>query len=116
MNVLTGTCIIGQSENLKKRFSAYSTRAQKDLSTEDRINKNFHAAAEEEQLKGFSFNTVFQKFIVYTWVDDQKNVISVKDSLNCQNQMNYLEQRLILAFYACNLCYNLKDVPACFLE
>lgn len=46
---------------------------------------------------------------MYTWVDEKKKYLDIKNSPSLQNEMNYLEHRLIFAFFECGLCYNLND-------
>jgi hypothetical protein len=116
MNVQTGECIIGQTVNLKKRFNQYTSRGKAMLSEKIGINKNFFLAVQKELKKGFDYSQFIQRFVVYTWVDENKKPLDVQNSLSLQNEMNYLEHRLILAFYECNLCYNIQDVSLKFAK
>jgi predicted GIY-YIG superfamily endonuclease len=109
-NVEDGMCITGQTTDLKKRFNQYSSRGQKEYSASNKINKNFHAAVQKLVSKGLACRHGFQFFVVYTWVDKAKKALNIDGSLNLRNQMNYLEHRLIIAFYECGLSYNLNDV------
>lgn len=116
MNVQTGECIIGQTRNFRKRFNQYTSRGKAILSDKIRINKNFFLAVQKELKKGFEYSQFIQRFVVYSWVDNNKKALDVRNSLSLQNEMSYLEHRLILAFHACNLCYNIQDVSVKFAE
>ena len=109
-NLINGKCIIGQTVNLKKRFNQYISRSQKEFQEKSGINKKFFLEVQEAMDKGLAYNQVFQRFVVYTWVDENKNPLNVQNSLELKNEMNYLEHRLILAFFESELAYNIKDV------
>lgn len=102
-------CVVGQTTNLRKRFNQYATRSRKNATATDRINNRLSAAAREAFVKGFGFSQVFQRYVVFTWVDEKGKPINVTESFNLRNQMSYLEHRLILAFFECGLCYNIND-------
>lgn len=105
-----GMCIIGQTKDLKKRFNQYTSRSKHNfLSTTNKINKNFYQAV-QQSLKNFDYSQVFQRYVVYTWVDENGKALHIDKSLELQNEMSYLEHRLILAFFECGLAYNFQDV------
>nr|BAA28590.1 unnamed protein product [Pleodorina californica] len=109
-HVEDGMCIVGQTKNLKRRFNQYTSRGT-TVSPEgmNRINKNFYAAVQQAINKGLAYSQVFQRYVVYTWVDQDKKPLDIHNSLVLRNEISYLEHRLILAFFECGLCYNLND-------
>lgn len=109
MNIQTGNCIIGQTVNLKKRFNQYTSRGKGNVE-QKLINKNFFLAVQKELQNGVDYCQVFQRFVVYTWVDEKKQPLDVQNSIQLKNEMRFLEHRLLLAFFECGLCYNLEDV------
>nr|YP_009184712.1 putative GIY YIG homing endonuclease [Oogamochlamys gigantea]ALO62833.1 putative GIY YIG homing endonuclease [Oogamochlamys gigantea] len=115
-HIENGMCIVGQTKDLKKRFNQYTSRS-KGASTEiNKINKNFYVAVQEAINNEYSYSQVFQRFVVYTWVDENKKPLDMDSSLVLKNEMNYLEHRLILAFFECGLCYNFNDVSPQFID
>jgi hypothetical protein len=115
MNIQTGNCIIGQTTNLRKRFNQYTSRGKGNVE-QKLINKNFFLAVQKELEKGIDYSQVFQRFVVYTWVDEKKQPLDVRNSLQLKNEMRFLEHRLLLAFFSCGLCYNLEDVSPLLTE
>lgn len=115
MNIQDKKCIIGQTKNLRKRFNQYTSRG-KGVSEQTLINKNFFLAVQKELLKGLDYCQVFQCFVVYTWVDENKQPLDVQNSLQFLNEMRFLEHRLILAFFESGLCYNIEDVAPLLSE
>jgi hypothetical protein len=112
----TGECIVGQTKDLKKRFNQYTSRSrQATLKKTSKINKNFYEAV-QNILAEFDYSQVFQRYVVYTWVDDNAEALDIENSLELQNEMNYLEHRLILAFFESGLAYNFKDVAPQLLK
>jgi hypothetical protein len=109
LNINNGKYIIGQTVNLKKRFNQYTSRG-KGISEQIQINKNFFLSVQKELKKGFHYSQFIKRFVVYTWVDENKKPLDVRNSIVLQNEMNYLEHRLILAFFECGLAYNIADV------
>lgn len=109
MNIQDGKSIVGQTANLKKRFNQYTSRG-KGISEQNLLNKNFVLAVQKEILKGFDYSQVFQRFVVYTWVNENKQPLDVQNSFHLKNEMKFLEHRLILAFFESGLCYNIEDV------
>jgi predicted GIY-YIG superfamily endonuclease len=106
----TGECIVGQTKDLKKRLNQYTSRSrQATLTKTSKIHKNFYEAAQKISAD-FDYSQVFQKYVVYTWVDENGKALDIESFLEFQNQMNYLEHRLILAFFESGFIYNLKDV------
>lgn len=115
-NRKNGKCIIGQTANLKKRFNQYTSRSQNPFQKNNAINKNFFLAVQEAIKEGLAYRQVFQHFVVYTWVDENKKSLDVENSLELKNEMNYLEHRLILAFFESGLAYNIKDFSPTLIE
>nr|ALO21469.1 putative GIY-YIG homing endonuclease [Lobochlamys culleus] len=117
----TGMCIVGQTKNFKKRFNQYTSRGKGIGSDYNRINKNFYLAVQEAINNGLDYSQVFQRFVVYSWVDKEKKnpfghkPLIIDNSLSLKNEINYLEHRLILAFFKCGLSYNCEDVSPIFL-
>jgi len=109
MNVRNGKCIVGQTKNLKKRMNQYTSRGSKISSQFTQINKNFYLAVQQEIQKGLEYSQVFQRFIIYTWVDENKKALDIENSIDLQNEMSYLEHRLLLAFFECGRNYNIND-------
>lgn len=109
-NIETGGCIVGQTTDLKKRFNQYTSRSQALSLEANKINKNFSIAVQEALKNGLDYNQIFQRFVVYTWVDQDKKALDIQNSLPLKNEMNYLEHRLLLAFFECGLAYNIEDV------
>lgn len=109
MNIQTGNCIIGQTINLRKRLNQYTSRGKGNVE-QKLINKNFFLAVQKELQKGIDYSQIFQRFVVYTWVDENKQPLDVRNSVQLKNEMRFLEHRLLLAFFECGLCYNLEDV------
>lgn len=109
LNINAGKYIIGQTVNFKKRFNQYTSRG-KGISEHNQINKNFFLSVQKELKKGFHYSQFIKRFVVYTWVDEKKKPLDVRNSIILQNEMNYLEHRLILAFFECGLAYNIVDV------
>ncbi len=109
MNINDGKYIIGQTVNLKKRFNQYTSRG-KGLSEHIQINKNFFLSVQKELKNGFHYSQFIQRFVMFTWVDKNKKPLDVRNSIIFQNEMNYLEHRLILAFFECGLASNIIDV------
>lgn len=109
--VVTGFCIVGQTLDLKARFNQYTSRSARDYSAAESINKNFYNAVQEVRLQDLRYNQTFQRLVVYTWVDNENNPLDVGNSSHLKNEMNYLEHRLILAFFASGLSFNVNDVP-----
>lgn len=109
-NVENGMCIVGQTIHLRARLNQYSIRGVQISPKRDRINKNFYNAVQLAIQNGLKYNQIFQPYAVYSWVDSKKKALDVSNSLSLRNEMNYLEHRLILAFFECKLCYNLEDV------
>jgi hypothetical protein len=109
MNIQNGNCIIGQTRNLRKRFNQYTFRG-KGNAEQNLINKNFFLAVQKELQNDIDYSQVFQRFVVYTWVDEKNQPLDVQNSLQLKNEMRFLEHRLLLAFFECGLCYNLDDV------
>lgn len=111
LNVENGFCIAGQTVNFRRRFSQYRHRGS--ISSTERgnlpINENFYNAVQEAINRGLNFNQAFQRFVVYTWIDENKQPLDIDNSIVYKNEMSYLEHRLILAFFECGLCYNLND-------
>jgi hypothetical protein len=58
---------------------------------------------------GIHYCQVFQRFVVYTWVDEKNQPLDVQNSFQLKNEMRFLEHRLLLAFFECGLCYNFDD-------
>lgn len=112
----TGGCIVGQTTDLRKRFNQYTNRSQSLTLDKNKINKNFYIAVQEVIKKGLDYSQVFQRFVVYTWVDSNNKALAVQTSLLLKNEMNYLEHRLLLAFFECGLAYNFEDVGPQFTE
>lgn len=115
MNIQDGKCIVGQTTNLRKRFNQYTSRGKGNIE-QNRINKNFFLAVQRELQKGIDYCQVFQRFGVYTWVDEKKQPLDVQNSFQLKNEMRFLEHRLLLAFFECGLCYNLDDVSPQLVE
>lgn len=114
-NVETGMCIVGQTKDLRKRLNQYSSRSIRPSSASDnlnRINMKYRYDAQQAIKKGLAPSQLFQRYVVYTWVDQNGHALDVDSSLNFKNEMLYLEHRLILAFFECQLCYNLEDAVA----
>lgn len=109
-NKETGACIVGQTKDLRKRFNQYTSRSQLFALDSNKINKNFYIAVQEAINKGLDYSQVFQRFVVYTWVDKEIKALDVQNSLLLKNEMNYLEHRLLLAFFECGFAYNIEDV------
>lgn len=105
-----GFCIIGQTKDLKVRFNQYTNRSSGAYSATNKINKNFYNAVQKAMNKNLAFSQIIQRFVVYTWVDKNGVALDIDASLLLKNQMNYLEHRLILAFFECGLCFNINDV------
>lgn len=108
-NMENGFCIVGQTTDLKKRFNQYTSRGKSIGGFGTDINKNFYVSVQKTLKKGLTYSQVFQRFVVYTWVDEEKQPLEIKNSLELKNEMNYLEHRLILAFFESNLSYNTND-------
>lgn len=106
----SGFSIVGQTKDLKKRFNQYTTRTNDTYSASNNINKNFYIAIQEAKSKRITYSQIVQRFVVYTWVDENGAALDIDSSLVLKNQMNYLKHRLILAFFECGLCYNIDDV------
>ena len=109
-NIETGGCVVGQTVDLRKRFNQYTSRSQTLILDRNKINKNFYIAVQEVTKNGIDYSQVFQRFVVYTWVDNNNKALSIQNSLLLKNEMNYLEHRLLLAFFECGLAYNIEDV------
>lgn len=106
----SGYCIVGQTKDLRKRFNQYTSRSKhSSLTTTNNLNRKFHEAAQKIP-PNIDYSQVFQRYVVYTWVDENKQAVKIDDSLQLKNEMNYLEHRLILAFFAMGLVYNIEDV------
>lgn len=106
----TGECIVGQTKDLRKRFNQYTSRSkQTTLTKTSKINKNFYQAAQKSSAD-LDYSQIFQRYVVYTWVDENAQALNIESSLELENEMNYLEHRLILAFFECGLVYNFQDV------
>jgi len=65
---------------------------------------------------GIHYCQVFQRFVVYTWVDEKNQPLDVQNSFQLKNEMRFLEHRLLLAFFECGLCYNFDDVSPQLVE
>jgi hypothetical protein len=115
MNIQNGKCIIGQTRDLRKRFNQYTSRG-KGNAEQNRINKNFFLAVQKELQNGIHYCQVFQRFVVYTWVDEKNQPLDVQNSFQLKNEMRFLEHRLLLAFFECGLCYNFDDVSPQLVE
>lgn len=110
-NTETGSCVTGQTKNLKSRFNQYTSRAKRPQPVAgDTINKSYYLDAQDVISRLGDLNRVFNRYVVYAWVDANNQPLDVENSLELKNQMNYLEHRLILAFFECGLCYNTVDV------
>nr|YP_009367653.1 putative GIY-YIG homing endonuclease [Pseudocharacium americanum]YP_009367742.1 putative GIY-YIG homing endonuclease [Ignatius tetrasporus]ARK14628.1 putative GIY-YIG homing endonuclease [Pseudocharacium americanum]ARK14717.1 putative GIY-YIG homing endonuclease [Ignatius tetrasporus] len=105
-NIQNGLCVVGQTKDLKKRFYQYTSRGQSTDFEKNRINKNFYVDVQKILSQNLKYGHVFQRLVVYTWVNDKKEPLDIENSLNLKNQMSYLEHRLILSFFECGLCYN----------
>jgi hypothetical protein len=108
-NVISGVASTGQTKDFRKRFNQYSSRSFDTSLDTARINKNYAAAAQQEINNGLYPSQIFRRFVVYTWVDDNKQHLDIDNSIVLRNEMAYLEHRLILAFYASRSCYNVND-------
>lgn len=109
-NKQTGYCIVGQTKDLRKRFNQYTSRSKMtSLETTNNLNRNFYLAAQQIS-QDIDYSQVFQRYVVYTWVDENKQPLKIDKSLELKNEMSYLEHRLILAFFESGLAYNLKGV------
>jgi hypothetical protein len=104
----SGFSVIGQTKDFKKRFNQYTSRFNGDYS--DAINKKFYVAVRKAISENLAYSRIVQRFVVYTWVHQNGVALDINSSLILKNQMNYLEYRLILAFFECGLCYNIEDV------
>jgi hypothetical protein len=120
-NIEKGTCVIGQTTNLKSRFNQYISRgSRKTPVKKDTINKAYYRDAQDVISRFGRLNIAFQRYVVYNWVDDNNKPLDMdsggdlsldkESSLKLKNEMYYLEHRLILAFFECGLCYNTVDV------
>ncbi len=107
-SVENGMCIVGQTLNLRKRLNQYTIRTKETSSESQKINQHLRFAVQQAAQNGIQYNQAFQRYAVYTWVGDDKKALEINFTL--QNEMNYLEHRLILAFFECKLCYNINDV------
>ena len=108
-NVETGKAVIGQTTALKGRFNQYSSRAARADMQSDSINKGYYLDAQAAIPRVGSVNKLFQRFIVYSWIQENGESADFQNSIDLTNEMLYLEHRLILAFYECDLAYNTKD-------
>lgn len=71
-NKQTGYCIIGQTKDLRKRFNQYTSRSKlPSLERTNNLNRNFYLAAQEIS-QDIDYSQVFQRYVVYTWVDKDK--------------------------------------------
>lgn len=110
-NAIKGTCVTGQTKNLKGRFNQYSSRgARINPANKDNINRTYYLDAQEVLTRFGALNKAFKRYVVYTWVDENNQPRDTENSLELKNQMNYLEHRLIMAFKECDYCYNTVDV------
>lgn len=55
-NVENGMCMIGQTLNLRRHFSQYTTRSAKSLSFDRPLNANFYNAAQEGFRRGLQYS------------------------------------------------------------
>lgn len=103
----TGKCVIGQTNNLKNRFNQYISRANRDNMTTDNINKAYYLDVLEKRKQYLNLNAsqIIQRYVVYTWVDENNEALDIGNSLILKNEMNYLEHRLILAFIDLSLLF-----------
>ena len=105
-----GKCVVGQTINLKNRFNQYISRANREtIEGGDNINKAYFNDIKEYKKLNLNASQIIQRYVVFTWVDENKASLNIND-LKIKNEMNYLEHRLILAFYECGLAYNVEDV------
>lgn len=112
----TGKCIVGQTKDLRKRFNQYTSRSKAlCLTTTNKINKNFYKAV-QKMPADLDYSQIFQRYVVYTWVDNQGTALDIENSLQLKNEMNYLEHRLILAFFEAGLSYNFENVGPILVE
>lgn len=110
-NIENGMGVVGQTKNLRKRFNQYTSRGKRtSLGLDDKINKYFYNDVQQIMNRNLEYSQVFQRYVIYTWVDENKKPIDIDSSLEIKNQVNYLEHRLILALHECDLCYNINDV------
>lgn len=106
-NVENGKAVIGQTTNFDGRFNQYTARASRSKIKEgDSINKSYYKEAQEAKTRVGTINSTFQRYIVYSWVNEKGESLDLENSLELKNEMRYLEHRLILAFYECGLAYN----------
>lgn len=112
----TGACIVGQTKDLRKRFNQYTSRSKNiDFTTTNKINKNFYQAVQKIPAN-IDYSQVFQRYVVYTWVNQNGKALDIQNCLKLKNEMNYLEHRLILEFFECGLTDNFEDVGPQFME
>jgi hypothetical protein len=99
-NAITGTCVTGQTKNLKARFNQYTSRGRRNNRVEgDTINRSYYVDAQKVMTRLGALNKAFKRYVVYTWVDENNQPRDIDNSLELKNQMNYLEHRLIVAFF-----------------
>lgn len=72
LNIQNRKCIVGQTKNLKKRFNQYTSRSTGIFSKTDKINQNFYIEVQQNLQNSLDYSQVFQRFVVYTWVDEKK--------------------------------------------
>lgn len=127
-HIENGRAVTGQTVNFKGRFNQYTSRASRKKQTgSDNINR----VMQFDTQKGFrenkvNFSQLFQRYIIYSWrsnlsksleMNAQQSLLEQGENvLEIKNEMNYLEHRLILAFYECNLTYNTVDSAPQFHE
>jgi hypothetical protein len=109
-NVETGMAVTGQTTNFDNRFNQYAARASRFTPTKgDNINKAYYKEAQEVKARTGNANLAFQRYIIYSWVNEAGESLDLENSRDLRNEMSYLEHRLILAFYECGLAYNTND-------
>ena len=109
-NVENGKAVIGQTTNFDNRFNQYSARASRTKpTTGDSINKAYYQEVQAVKARIGNGQLAFQRYIVYSWVNEKGESLDLFNSRDLRNEMLYLEHRLILAFFECGLAYNTND-------
>ena len=72
-NLLTFVNKLLCAKNLKKRFNQYTSRSTGIFSKTDKINQNFYIEVQQNLQNSLDYSQVFQRFVVYTWVDEKKS-------------------------------------------